>query len=390
MFLKVNWLNRRLLMIWSFITFLIRKLDPEIAHQLTLKALKFGIHPRLSFLKIPTKINNLTFSNVLGIAAGFDKNAQVIDKIHSLNFGFTEVGTITPLGQYGNPKPRVFRLEKDQAIINRNGFNNLGMDEAKKRLEQYRKIHPVGSDFVLGINIGPNKDSHDRFKDYEILSQNLSQFGDYIAINISSPNTPNLRDFHESDLLGKVIKAVKKGIANSKLNSSGIPIFLKIAPDISFDNLETIINKAVKLKITGLIISNTTIDRSKNLKSKNSKEIGGLSGVPLFNKSTSLLSMSNKIIKNNSYKLYLIAAGGVCDAKTAYVKILCGANLVQLYSSMTFEGPLIGDKIIKGLLGLMKRDNLEKIDDIRGIADNPEDAMQMALNGMNFKKNNKK
>jgi dihydroorotate dehydrogenase len=264
------------------------------------------------------------------------------------------------------------------------------MNEAKKKLEQYRKIHPVGSDFVLGINIGPNKDSHDRFKDYEILSQNLSQFGDYIAINISSPNTPNLRDFHESDLLGKVIKAVKKGIANSKPNSSGIPIFLKIAPDISFDNLETIINKAVKLKITGLIISNTTIDRSKNLKSKNSKEIGGLSGVPLFNKSTSLLSMSNKIIKNNSYKLYLIAAGGVCDAKTAYVKILCGANLVQLYSSMTFEGPLIGDKIIKGLLGLMKRDNLEKIDDIRGIADNPEDAMQMALNGMNFKKNNKK
>ncbi|MDA9914733.1 quinone-dependent dihydroorotate dehydrogenase [Alphaproteobacteria bacterium] len=377
-------------MIWSFITFLIRKLDPEFAHQLTLKALKLGIHPRLSFLKIPTKINNLIFSNVLGIAAGFDKNAQVIDKIHSLNFGFTEVGTITPLGQYGNPKPRVFRLEKDQAIINRNGFNNLGMDEAKKKLEQYRKIHPVGSDFVLGINIGPNKDSHDRFKDYEILSQNLSQFGDYIAINISSPNTPNLRDFHESDLLGKVIKAVKKGIANSKLNSSGIPIFLKIAPDISFDNLETIINKAVKLKITGLIISNTTIDRSKNLKSKNSKEIGGLSGVPLFNKSTSLLSMSNKIIKNNSYKLYLIAAGGVCDAKTAYVKILCGANLVQLYSSMTFEGPLIGEKIIKGLLGLMKRDNLEKIDDIRGIADNPEDAMQMALNGMNFKKNNKK
>jgi dihydroorotate dehydrogenase len=307
-----------------------------------------------------------------------------------LNFGFTEVGTITPLGQYGNPKPRVFRLEKDQAIINRNGFNNLGMDEAKKKLEQYRKIHPVGSDFVLGINIGPNKDSHDRFKDYEILSQNLSQFGDYIAINISSPNTPNLRDFHESDLLGKVIKAVKKGIANSKLKSSGIPIFLKIAPDISFDNLETIINKAVKLKITGLIISNTTIDRSKNLKSKNSKEIGGLSGVPLFNKSTSLLSMSNKIIKNNSYKLYLIAAGGIYDAKTAYVKILCGANLVQLYSSMTFEGPLIGDKIIKGLLGLMKRDNLEKIDDIRGIADNPEDAMQMALNGMNLKKNNKK
>ena len=364
---------------------LIFKVDPEKAHTLAIKSLKFNLIPNVfdenkNDSIFQTKIFNKVLDNPIGMAAGFDKNAEVYNALFKLGFGFVEVGTITPLKQYGNPKPRVFRLVEDEALINRLGFNNHGAEIVKDRIKRNKKLG------LLGINIGPNKDSHDRFKDYEILSQNLSQFGDYIAINISSPNTPNLRDFHESDLLGKVIKAVKKGIANSKLNSSGIPIFLKIAPDISFDNLETIINKAVKLKITGLIISNTTIDRSKNLKSKNSKEIGGLSGVPLFNKSTSLLFMSNKIIKNNSYRLHLIAAGGVYDAKTAYVKILCGANLVQLYSSMTFEGPLIGDKIIKGLIGLMKRDNLERIDDIRGIADNPEDAMQIALNGMNFKK----
>ena len=146
-------------MIWSFLTFLIRKLDPETAHQLTLKALQLGFHPRLKSTKITTKINNLTFKNILGVAAGFDKNAQVMSKIHFLNFGFTEVGTITPEQQYGNPKPRVFRLDKDKAIINRNGFNNLGMKEAKKKLERYRKINPVGSDFVLGINIGPPPES---------------------------------------------------------------------------------------------------------------------------------------------------------------------------------------------------------------------------------------
>ncbi len=377
-------------MIWRFLTFLIRKLDPETAHQLTLKALQLGFHPRLKSTKITTKINNLTFKNILGVAAGFDKNAQVMSKIHFLNFGFTEVGTITPEQQYGNPKPRVFRLDKDKAIINRNGFNNLGMKEAQKKLERYRKINPVGSDFVLGINIGPNKNSLDRINDYQILSENLSKFADYITINISSPNTPNLRDFHNSELLEKVIKAVQKGIFNSKLENPNIPIFLKIAPDISLKILEAIINKAVQLKVTGLIISNTTIDRNKNLKSQNANEIGGLSGTPLFNKSTSILSMCNKILKENRHKLYLIAAGGVSDAKTAYVKILCGANLVQLYSSMTFEGPLIADNIAKGLLVLMKRDKVNSIDDIRGISDNLEDAMQMAMNGINYKKVNKK
>ena len=368
-------------MVWKFITFFVRKLDPENAHKITLLALKFGLHPRLQQIEIKTKIKNLEFSNPLGIAAGFDKNAEVIKKIHSLNFSFTEVGTITPFSQYGNPKPRVFRLEEDKAIINRNGFNNLGMIKAKKKLENYRRKFPVGSEFLVGINIGPNKDSLDRFNDYEILAENLSEFADYITINISSPNTPNLREFHESKHLKKVVMSVKNGISKSQNSNLKVPVFLKIAPDITLSDLETIIKISSQKNITGLIISNTTIDRGKNLKSNNLNELGGLSGKPLFFKSTRFLSLANQIIKKNNFKLYLIAVGGVSDSQSAYTKILCGAHLVQLYTSMTYEGPLIANKVIKGLLELMKRDNISNIDDVRGTVKNPEKAMQIAING---------
>ena len=369
-------------MIWKFITFFVRKLEPEIAHQISLIALKLGLHPRLKRIEIPVKINNLHFSNFLGVAAGFDKNAQVIEKIHHLNFGLTEVGTITPLPQYGNPKPRVFRLEKDQAIINRNGFNNLGMAQAIIKLKHYRKKFPVGSDFVLGINIGPNKDSNNRFKDYEILSKDLSEFADYLTINISSPNTPNLRDFHETENLEKVLISVKNGIAKSKKLELHLPIFLKISPDITENNLNLIIETANKNNISGLIVSNTTVDRYKDLHPDNLHEEGGLSGKPLFTKSTTFLALANKIIKHKKYNLYLIATGGVLDAKSAYAKILCGAHLVQLYSSMTFVGPLIADNILKGLQQLMNRDKISSINDVRGIVDNPEAAMKIANDGI--------
>ena len=374
-------------MIWKFITFFVRKLDPEIAHKLTINFLKLGLHPRLNQSVIPINIGDLIFVNLLGVAAGFDKNAEVINKIHFMNFGFTEVGTITPVPQYGNPKPRIFRLEKDKAIINRNGFNNLGMLEAKKNLEDYRKRFPVGSNLLVGVNIGPNKDSEDRFNDYKVLAENLSEFADYISINVSSPNTPNLREFQNKENLEKVIKFVKDGVTTSKALNKKPPIFLKIAPDINKQTLNSIIETAHSQKIFGMIISNTTLDRDSNLKSKKSNELGGLSGKPLFKKSTAILSEANKIIKNKNYKLFLIAAGGVTDTKTAYVKILCGAHLVQLYSSLTFEGPLVANKIISGMLKLMKRDNLNNICDIVGIVDNPKEAMNIAINGFKKSKN---
>ena len=374
-------------MIWKFITFFVRKLDPEIAHKLTIKSLQLGLHPRLNQSVIPINVGNLIFKNLLGVAAGFDKNAEVINKIHFLNFGFTEVGTITPVPQYGNPKPRIFRLEKDKAIINRNGFNNLGMLKAKKKLENYRKRFPVGSDFLVGVNIGPNKNSQDRFNDYKVLAENLSEFADYISINVSSPNTPNLREFQKKENLEKVINFVKDGIATSKTLNKKLPIFLKIAPDINEKILKSIIETSHAQKIFGLIISNTTLDRDRNLKSKKTNELGGLSGKPLFKKSTDILSQANKLIKNNNYKLFLIAAGGVSDSKTAYVKILCGAHLVQLYSSLTFEGPLVANKIINGLLKLMKRDNIDNIFDIVGTINNPKEAMNIAINGFKKDKN---
>lgn len=373
-------------MIWKFITFFVRRLDPEIAHKITIKFFKLGLHPRLNKIGIPINIGNLIFKNFIGVAAGFDKNAEVINKIHFLNFGFTEVGTITPMPQYGNPKPRIFRLEKDRAIINRNGFNNLGMLQASKKLGDYRKKFPIGSSFLVGINIGPNKDSEDRFSDYKVLAKNLSKFADYISINVSSPNTPNLREFQNKENLEKVINFVKDGIATSKTFNKKLPIFLKIAPDINYQTLKSIIETAHSQKIFGLIISNTTLDRERNLKSKKSKELGGLSGKPLFKKSTDILSQANKIIKNNNYKLFLIAAGGVSDSKTAYVKILCGAHLVQLYSSLTFEGPLVANQIISGISKLMKRDKIENIIDIVGVIDNPKEAMSVAINGFkNYK-----
>ena len=374
-------------MIWKFITFLVRKLDPEIAHTLTIKSLKLGLHPRVNQSVIPINIGNLIFKNLLGVAAGFDKNAEVINKIHYLNFGFTEVGTITPVPQYGNPKPRIFRLEKDKGIINRNGFNNLGMFKAKKKLENYRKRFPVGSDFLVGVNIGPNKNSQDRFNDYKVLAENLSEFADYISINVSSPNTPNLREFQKKENLEKVINFVKDGIATSKTLNKKLPIFLKIAPDINEQTLKSIIETSHAQKIFGLIISNTTLDRDRNLKSKKTNELGGLSGKPLFKKSTDILSQANKLIKNNNYKLFLIAAGGVSDGKTAYVKILCGAHLVQLYSSLTFEGPLVANKIISGLLKLMKRDNIDNIFNLVGTINNPKEAMNIAINGFKKDKN---
>jgi len=202
--------------------------------------------------------------------------------------------------QHGNSKPRIFRLEKDKAIINRNGFNNLGMLEAKKKLEHYRKSFPVGSNFLVGVNIGPNKDSEDRFNDYKVLAKNLSEFADYISINVSSPNTPNLREFQNKENLEKVINFVKDGIATSKTFNKKLPIFLKIAPDINKQTLKSIIETAHSQKIFGLVISNTTLDRESNLKSKKSNELGGLSGKPLFKKSTDILSQANKIIKNNN------------------------------------------------------------------------------------------
>jgi dihydroorotate dehydrogenase len=368
-------------MIWKFITALARKLDPEIAHRISLLAFKLGIHPRFNNIKIPTTVSSLNFINPIGLAAGFDKNAEAIKSLHYLNFGFCEVGTITPIPQYGNPKPRVFRLSDDKAIINRNGFNNIGMVAAKKNLIKYRNLFPVGNSFIVGVNIGPNKDSYNRVNDYRILSKELSALADYISINISSPNTPNLRDFHETRSLKEVIEAVNKGIINSRSTKPQLPVFLKIAPDINITILKNIIKMASSQKIAGLIISNTTIERKACLKSKNIHEVGGLSGEPLFLTSTNLLAQAKQFIESKKFNLNLIAVGGVSDHFTAYAKILCGADLVQLYSSLTYEGPDIANKINRGIIKLMDRDKIKDLLEIKGYAKNANEALLIAKHG---------
>ena len=224
-------------MFWKFITSIIRIVNPEIAHNISLIALKIGLHPRLFSLNLPINIKGLDFSNPIGLAAGFDKNAKIISSISHLNFGFTEVGTITPLPQYGNPKPRVFRLIHDQAIINRNGFNNIGLKSVKKNLIKYRKINPIGKLFKVGINIGPNKSSLDRINDYKVLAQELAEFADYISINISSPNTPTLRALHAYGQLKSAIKAAKNGVVTSNIHNQKLPIFLKLSPATTFASI---------------------------------------------------------------------------------------------------------------------------------------------------------
>ena len=294
------------------------------------------------------------------------KNTKFLPVVHGLR------PVEMPLDKY--EKYYAIDLKQKIIIIIKHLFSNYYVE--------YRKKNPVGGKFIVGINIGPNKNSSDRVNDYKLLSQELSQFADYISINISSPNTPNLRDFHEAKQLKKVIDAVKNGLVNSNKNNIQVPIFLKIAPDIDDISLDQIIKTAHLQNLSALIISNTTIERHSSLQSKNIYEIGGLSGKPLFMKSTNLLSKANQIIKAKNYSLQLVAAGGVSDHYTAYAKILSGANLVQLYTAMTYSGPMIGDNIINGIISLMKRDKVSDLKNIRGIASDENIAIKMAKNGI--------
>ena len=254
---------------------LIFKLDPELAHSLAIKALKFNYKPIKNIQKdssIETNIFGKTIINPIGVAAGFDKDAEVYNPLFGLGFGFVEVGTITPLKQYGNPKPRIFRLEEDEALINRLGFNNSGADIISSRI---KSASPNG---LFGINIGPNKNTKNRLEDYLICLRKFHALGDYLTINISSPNTENLRSFHNQNELDELLNAIQE---EKKILKSNIPIAVKISPDIDEINIEKIAVLLVKYNIAAVIISNTTDKNRENLKNVNKLEKGGLSGKPL-------------------------------------------------------------------------------------------------------------
>ncbi|AFX98759.1 dihydroorotate oxidase [Candidatus Endolissoclinum faulkneri L2] len=307
-------------------------LEPEIAHRITLGALSAGIAPVERSKASPNLSQNLmglNFPHPVCLAAGFDKNAQCWHSLLKLGVAAVEVGTITPRPQAGNPRPRFFRLHEDTGIINRIGFNNEGIDVAFRRL--CPKPQRSG---IIGINIGANKNTLNLIDDYDFCVRKFAQLADYITINVSSPNTPGLRDLQEKKSLSKLLDTVIKARDIAGYENTP-PILLKISPDLREGQLEAIVDTAVRSGITGLIISNTTVTRPAFLRSKLSKETGGLSGRPLFELSTRILAQA-KLMAGNS--LVLIGAGGVESTETAYTKIRAGASLVQLYSALVYNG----------------------------------------------------
>ena len=369
-------------MIWKFFFYFFKFIDPEVSHSFTILCLRFGIYRKSKTFEMETKVNSLLFKNPIGLAAGFDKNALLMKPISRMGFGFMEVGTITPKSQLGNKKPRIFRLINDSAIINRNGFNNDGMTVIKKRLIKYRNFNNSNFSFKLGINIGANKESNDRINDYKLLASELSPYADFISINISSPNTPGLKDLQSKAQLLSVLKSVNQGLYKNKRSKFNIPVFIKISPEISNNDLENIVKISKKHNITGLIISNTTASRSLNLVSRNKNETGGLSGKPLFKKSTETLIRANKMSKVHKNKIYFIAVGGIDNSLSAYIKILSGAHLLQLYTSLVYLGPGVIEEILFGLEKFKKRDNLLSFDEVRGIANSFQEAKKIAIHGL--------
>ena len=338
---------------------LLFKVDPEKAHTLAIKSLKFNLIPNVfdehkNDSIFQTKIFGKDLDNPIGMAAGFDKNAEVYNALFKLGFGFVEVGTITPLKQYGNPKPRVFRLVEDEALINRLGFNNHGAEIVKDRIKQNKKLG------LLGINIGPNKDSSDRLNDYLIGLKTFYDDADYITINISSPNTENLRTFHEGNKLQDLLKSIMEEKKN--LNSN-IPIAVKVSPDISEDQVSQISEILLEHEIKAIIVSNTSEATRDKLSNIQRHQKGGLSGKPIEEKSNILINRFYKLLKG---KIKIIGVGGVDSGQTAYNKFLAGADFIQLYTGMVFKGPNIAGIIKKELKELFIRDGVKNYTEIVG------------------------
>ena len=333
------------------------KLDPELAHDLAIKALKTNLivkDYKKNGLILKTKLFGKEIPNPIGIAAGFDKNAEVYNPLFKLGFGFVEVGTVTPLSQYGNPKPRVFRLEEDCALINRLGFNNNGADDARSRII---KKKPIG---MLGVNIGPNWNSENKIEDYLNCLRKFHDIADYITINISSPNTENLRDFHNNEELKNLLESIHN--EREKLKSD-IPIAIKISPDISQKKVEEICRTILDYGIKAVIVSNTTDGNRDSLKNHKKFQKGGLSGKPLNEISNKLINNFYKILNN---KIDIIGVGGVDSGETAYQKFMHGAKFVQLYTGMVFHGPKIVNKISEELNNILETNNVKRLSDIIG------------------------
>ncbi len=328
-------------------------LDPETGHRLAIGGLKAlpARAPMPQPAGLAVTVAGLTFPNPVGVAAGFDKDAEVPDQLLDLGFGFAEVGSITPLPQAGNPRPRLFRLVEDGAVINRMGFNNQGAKAALARLE--RRLARPG---IIGINIGANKDAADRIADYAVMTQVMAPLAGYLCVNISSPNTPGLRALQDEGALTALLDAVMAARAEAT-PANPPPVFLKVAPDLQAADIDAIARIAVEKGLGALVIANTTITRPA-LRSHHAGETGGLSGAPL--KALALARLRD-FRKATGGAIPLIGVGGIASANDAWERIRAGASLVQLYSALVYEGPGLGARIARGLIPLMRRDGFASI-----------------------------
>lgn len=339
---------------FAFLRPLLFRLEAERAHQLTIRALKRLPHgvPPASHACLAQRVAGLDFANPVGLAAGFDKNAEVPDAMLARGFGFVEVGTLTPRPQAGNPRPRLFRLLEDEAVINRMGFNNHGQPSAHARLSKRARCG------IVGVNVGANKDSADRIADYVQGVTAMQDVADYLTINISSPNTPGLRALQDAAALETLLDAI-----NAVRSANTPPIFLKVAPDLQPEDVAAIAALAVTKRIDALIVANTTISRPP-LTSRHRGEAGGLSGAPLADLSLRQLCAFAQALAG---AVPLIAVGGIDSADAAYARVRAGASLVQIYSALVFHGPALVQQINTGLAARLRADGFQHITQAVGI-----------------------
>jgi dihydroorotate dehydrogenase len=353
---------------WRAAAALARCLPAEAAHRVAVQTLRLNIGPKPDVPSMPVTVAGIRFDNPLGLAAGFDKNAECFSGAMRLGFGHVEIGTVTPLPQPGNPRPRVFRLAVDRGVINRYGFNGNGMEYAARNLAAVNQRTAV-----LGVNVGANKTSADPIEDYHVAVARLAAFADYVTLNISSPNTPGLRDLQADQLLQHLLAAGRSGLAES---GKKIPLFLKMAPDLQTTEIRKIVACCVDHNVDGIIATNTTVARPEGLSSPDADEQGGLSGAPLFAMSTAVLAEVAALAKG---RLAVIGVGGVASGWQAYAKLLVGADLVQLYTGLALDGPGLPASILAEMKLLMDYDGYGDVASASGQIPDAREAISHAL-----------
>lgn len=343
---------------------LMRLLPPEAAHRLSVRALAWGLGPRNAGDDDPilaTRLWGIEFANPLGLAAGFDKSAEAMEGTLGLGFGFVEIGSVTPQPQPGNPKPRLFRLAADRAVINRMGFNNDGAAVVRDRLRRYRdRVAPPGAMMAgpIGVNLGKNRDTLDAGSDYARGAAALGRLADYVVVNVSSPNTPGLRALQGRADLVALLRRV-----HDALPRSAPPLVLKIAPDLTEEDKSDVARVALEIDIDGLIVGNTTITRPSGLVSRHRDEVGGLSGRPLAPLAAQVLGDMYRLTEG---RIPLVACGGVADGREAYARIRAGASLVQIYTALVYQGPGLLARIKRDLAASLKADGFQRLADAVG------------------------